>query len=183
MSMSERDKRTVKIGGAIVVAALVLKFGVLPAFDGWMAAREKVRGYETRLVGLQTMIDERALSMMMLKQKYGDAVEKSLLSEEETRIVFPQAVQQALRSGGMGVQSIQVPSVRRVRELTGVSMVTVRVEGSCPGNALPRVLSALAACERWAIIDRFEVSMAEPGNRGSWKVRLTLSTPALAGAK
>jgi len=183
MNMSERDKRTVKIGGAVLLAALVLKFGVMPMVNAWQAARDKVDAYQASLVSLQTTLDQRAMAMQVLRQKYGEAVDEDLLSEEHTRVVFPQAVQQALRQGGLNVTNVQVPSVRRVRELPGVSMVTVRVEGTCEGGAMPRVLASLAACERWTIVDRFETSMAQPGNRQSWNVRLTLSSPAQASAQ
>ena len=191
--MTPSEKRTVLIGLAVVGAAVLLRGGLQPAVAAWREARTAVANHEKQLDTLDTQLDRRDARLRRLRQKYGPAIETKLLPVSEVRVRFPQAVQETLKQGGMSVASVALQGVRRQREVPGVSMVSLRVEGTVGGESLPKVLAALRGCEVLALIEdaRIEKGGGKGGGRGrrsrggdggngqSFELSLMLVTPAL----
>ncbi|MCC6682024.1 MAG: hypothetical protein IT445_14075 [Phycisphaeraceae bacterium] len=178
--MNDRDRRALRIGLLVVAAALLWRFAAWPAMQHWRDARAAVAAYDQQLTSLEQRLADRDAAASRLRQRYGDAIEKPLLSLDETRVLFPQAVQEALRQSGMNVERLELQNVRRLRQSPQVSMISLRVEGSCEGSALPRVLASLRQSQRLTVVDRYETTMANEGDRRNWTVRMILSTAAIS---
>ena len=66
-------------------------------------------------------------------------------------------------------------------KVDGVSLVGVRVDASCDPGALPAVLDALRTCPEFpVIVESAGITMAKSGDRGGWKLTLSLATPAIS---
>ncbi len=180
--MTPREKRTVLLGLGVIAAALLLRGGLGPVYGTWRDARAAVSQHDEQLDTLESRLDRRDQRLRRLRAKYGPAVDAELVPVSEARMRFPDAAQQALQKGGLGVSSVALQGVRRSRELPGVSLVTLRVEGSVKGQQLPHVFAQLRGCTMLALIDDARLEKSQNGNEQQFAVSLVLSTPALTEA-
>ncbi len=179
MSMSSRDRRAVLIGSVLLGVALLLRFVLLPSYEQWREMREAVVAHEAMLSDVERRLDRRDAMITRLLGKYGDAIEKELLDVDAVRVAFPASIQKALKQSGVNVQSIDVQAVRRVRSVSGVSMISLRVQATCEPNAVGKMIEKLTHTEQITVIERLDVTMEKSGQRNKWAVGLVVATPAL----
>ena len=180
MALSERDRRAVRIGGGLIVAAVLLRFVIQPALGAWSDARTAVADQSRQVEQLEAQLNQRDASQRRLAQKYGPGAEAALSSAETVSVDLPREARLALSAAGMGVRTVDLQGVRKLREpgLTGTVMLTVRVEGSCSGDALPRVLSALRNAPMLILLDDARLEKTEERGQTSWNLNLMLTAPA-----
>ncbi len=179
--MTTREKRTVFIGLGVVVVAVLLNLVLRPGLDAWQAARGTIAQHELQLENLEGQLADRDIKRRQLAQKYGPAVSKPLVTVSEARVAFPEAVQNALKRGGLGVSTVTLQNVRRVREVPGVSLVSLRVEGGTQGKQLADVLASLRASEVLALVEDLRIERGDGGgpDGAPYTLSFVLSTPAL----
>lgn len=184
--MTQRERRTITIGLGVIVLAALLNFGLGPFFASWQDARETVRTHHDRMSSLQTLLARRDVKQSQLEQKFGGAVGRELLTVSEARVAFPEAVQATLGAGGMSLSTVSLQGVRTLREVSGVSMVSLRIDGSVAGARLPDAFAALRASELLALVEEVRLDKGRDRGRGegpSYEVTLVLATPALTEAR
>ncbi len=180
--MTPRERRTISIGLGVVVVAVTLNLLVRPVFASWQEARTALADHDRRLESLELRLDRRDTKQRQLAQKHGPAVGQPLPSVAVARVKFPETVQAVLNSGGMSVSSMSLQGVRRMREVAGVSLVTLRVDGETSGARLADVLAALRGSELLALVEDVRLEKGGDNGRGegpSYQMTLVLATPAL----
>ena len=183
MALTQRDRRAVLIGLALLGLALLGRFVVMPAYGHWRDVRAAAVAQDEQLTQIERTLNRRDAVFDRLRSKYGDAVDAELLDVDQTRVVFPKAIEQALQQSGVAVQSIDLQAVRRVRQVSGVSMVSLRVRATCKPTAISKLLKALRETDRITVVERLDLTMANPGRRDQWTVGLVVATPALEGTR
>lgn len=179
MPMSPQDRRAVLFGAAVIALGLLAKFAVMPAAAHWSGLRTVAAQGEARLADIQHKLDRRDAILARQRQRFGPGVEQPIESVQEVWVSFPQAVQQALSKAGLKIESVELQGVRKLRKVPGVSLVSLRVRGTCGPDALPKVLASLQSAKQLIIVDRFDISMVKTGARDKWSVTLMVSTPAI----
>lgn len=179
MTMSSRDRRALLIGAGVVLAAVVYRVALSPAVAVWSEARQAVIDHESVIDRVDVQIDRREAIHARLRERFGPAIDRPLPMLEDVQVAFPKVVRDAMGKGGAQPGSVDIQGVRKLRDVPGVSLVTLRVNAVCDANAIPAVLDGLRTADRIVIIDAIELSMAQPGNRSKWTMTLQLSTPAL----
>jgi len=181
MALTARDRRAVWIGSAVIGLGLILRTVVMPAAAHWGDLRAVVSEGESRMAAIEQKLERRDAVVMRQRARFGPGVENPLLPVQRVQISFPQSVQKALGQGGLGVLSVEFQGVRKLREAPGVVMVLLRVRCAGGPDALPQALAAIQNAEQLIIVDRFDLTMTQPDDRGNWSVNMLLSTPALEG--
>ena len=175
--MNAREKRVVVAGGALVLVAVVWRGGLGEGVAAWGQARERLSAESARLEDLGRRAEQRDAVAGRLRQRLGPAADAPLPGVVVAQASFPAQARGALGDAGLEVGSVSVQGVQRVRELPGVSLVRVRVEGTAGGDAVPAVLAATRSLPRVTRVE--ELQLAKEDDR--WSVRMVLSTPARRG--
>ena len=176
--MNAREKRVVLAGGLLVVAAVAWAGGAGDAAARWGEARERLAAEADRVAELGERARRRDAVAGRLRQRLGPAAAAPLPTVVEAQADFPTAVREALGGAGLGVASVSVQGVQRVRELPGVSLVRVLVEGSAEGGSVPAVLAGTRSLPRVTRVEEVVLTQED----GGWSTRMTLSTPARRSA-
>jgi hypothetical protein len=88
-------------------------------------------------------------------------------------------VQARLEAGGVAPKSLEIQGVRRLREVRGVALVSLRAQIVCEPAQLPKLLATLRQGEFPTLVDSADIRMERARQRQKWEVSITLSTPAL----
>ena len=179
MAMNDRDRRALLWGGALVAAAVLYRVVLSPAVDRWGEARAEGALYTQRLEQAENKLERRDVLFDRLADRFGPAVTQPLQPLEQVRVAFPQAVQAALGRAGVQPQQVEVQGVRRLRGVTGVSTLSLRIQANVGDASIARLFNELRNCGHTVVIDSVNLSMAQPGQRQQWQLMLSLSTPAL----
>ncbi len=179
MAMNDRDKRALRIGGVLVGVAVLYRLVLSPMLAGWAEARAEGAMYTTRIIQFEDKLDRREDLRKRLRERYGSAIDRPLLSIDELRVAFPRSVQDALSRASIEITQVEVQGVRRLRNVSGVSSFALRVRGTCNDRAIPAMLNELRKADQVVVIDSLDLTMSAPGRRDQWQLVLTLSTPGL----
>ena len=177
MSLSERDRRAIKLGIIGVLIVLILNGVVLPQIDKWRTARGQIRTDTVKLAGLHSQWERLNGLRARLEPVYGSAVALPLEEIERTRVNLHETVQKILKSGGIGVRHTRPHPVRPIREIAGVVSVAIELEGNCETPQLIKCLDAMRQSESLIIIDSIDLTNS-PQKPGKLTVKLVLSTLA-----
>ncbi|MEM1026616.1 MAG: hypothetical protein AAGJ38_00870 [Planctomycetota bacterium] len=184
--MTQRERRTVTIGLGVIVLAVLLNFGFGPVFASWQDARDMARDHRDRMSSLETMLDRRDVKQSQLELRFGKGVGRDLPTVSEARVAFPEVVQKTLGASGMELSTVSLQGVRAVREVAGVSMVSLRVDGTVAGAQLPDTLAALRGGELLTLVEEVRMDKGRDRGRGdgpSYELTLVLATPVLTEAR
>lgn len=175
--MNQRERRVVFLGGALVIGAVAWRGGLGQAVAEWGDARARLAAESDRVADLEQQAQRRDAIGLRLQQRFGPAATRPLGAVVEVQADFPAAVREALGGAGLKVASVSVQGVQRVREVSGVSLVRVLVEGTAEGHAVPAVLAGTRSLPRVTRLE--EVRLTRNGD--NWSLRMVLSTPARRG--
>lgn len=181
--MSDRDRRALVWGAVLIGVAVLYRVGLSPATDRWGEARASAGAQSAMVEQFEDKLEKRDEVRERLEARFGPGVHAPLRSMDEARVVFPKAVQEAIGRAGASAKQIEVQGSRRVRELPGVEMLSLRVQVECEPPAIPNVFKELAAAELPVVVESVNLSMPQRGQRQQWQATLVVSTPALAEAK
>ena len=179
MALNPRDRRALLWGGGLLAAAALYQLALSPVLATWSEARAEGAANLERLTQIEDKLERRTQLHDRLTQRFGPAVVEPLQSLEDVRVSFPKAVQDALGRAGVQPQQVEVQGVRRLRGVTGVSTLSLRIQANVGDASIARLFNELRNCGHTVVIDSVNLSMAQPGQRQQWQLMLSLSTPAL----
>jgi len=138
--MTDRDRRTIRLGGIVLAAYLVLFFG----FQAWKFAERRRSEYQ-RLVreaaawnDRLAVYDEKARMARDLMEKF--RMDPGRLSRTSLVAQASAAIQQAAMQGGVQLGPVrETPSRTEGKELTGIQL-----EGMGPAPSVLRFLETLS---------------------------------------
>ncbi len=166
---------------ALVGAALLYRLVFSPVLGAWVQSRQAVEVGSVMLERLEEKIERRDAIRARLEQRFGPSVHRPLQTVDEARVAFPASAQEAIQRSGASATQVEVQGVRRVRDLPGVSMLSIRVRVMCEASALPAMLKELNYTDFAVVVESMQLTMANPGQRDQWQAVMVLSTPALGG--
>jgi len=181
--MSSQDRRAIFWGAAFIGLAVLYRLVLSPVVDQWREGRASAEAQLVMIEQFENKLEKRSEIRTRLAQRFGPGVHDPLRTADEARIAFPRYVQEAIRRGVASAQKIEVQGVRRVRDVPGVALLSLRAEVYCEPESIPRFLKELGAAEVPVIIESIGLSMRQQGQRGKWRATLLLSTPTLAEEK
>lgn len=182
MSMTERDRRTLWIGGTVLALLLGCYLLVLPMLGQWRTARQEIQEAQVQLQLLAAPLSQAVQQERRLSSYFGDAANKPLptVSDLDGFIV---TVESVLSAGRVKAQRIRPLATTAIRELPGVSRVAVQVEAEAiEADALAQCLAELQKAEPMILVERVTAT-AVSGGQGKLNVALVLATLARTEAE
>ena len=177
MKLTDRDRRAMTVGGICLVALLIVRFAVMPWVDQWSAARDRAASLRVELSKLNDQSNDLQMLSRMLDKAYGEAPGKPLEDVENTQIAFNKSVQEMLKAGGIGFQSIKEQNPRPIKKIPNTWWVSVEVDGKGKVDQLAKCLAAIRKTEQLIVVDRITAKndQKKPGNLS---LKLVLGTLA-----
>lgn len=181
--MSPRDRRAMLVGGVLIGVAVAYRLVLSPVVDRWGEARQSIAAQSSLVAQFEEKLEKRDDIRGRLEKRFGPGVNQPLKSIDEAQVAFPRSVQQAIERGGGQATQVEVQGSRRVRDLSGVEMLSLRVQVNCEPDAIPKMFAELAKAEMPVVVESVNLSMPQRGQRQQWRATLVVSTPTLAGSK
>ena len=177
MTITERDRRTLIVGGIILAVMLVTYFGVIPFAGSWAEARQLIAAARAEL----TLHEHRTISQSVrharLAEHFGRGVDAPLPSLDEARLSLVNDVEAALKAANVEIENVAPQPGRPLRDAGHITRLAVSVDTTCDLADLARALARLEAAERLILVERINASAVE--NRpGRVSASLTLATLA-----
>ncbi len=179
MPMTTRDRRAVVVCLVVVAAAAGYRLGLAPAVARWQGARASVGAAEAQIDTVENRLDRLDGVERRLEARYGPGVGRPLSTVEALRVAFPEAVRGAVEAAGAEPRQVEVQGVRKLRDVPGVSSLSLRVRAVAENDAVPELLRQLAAGPYPTVVESLNLTMDEPGGRDKWEAVLVVSTPGL----
>lgn len=179
--MSPRDRRAVLWGAILIGLAVLYRVGLSPLVDQWSEARATAASQSAMLAQFEDRLEKRSDIRDRLEKRYGPGVHRSLHTVDEAQVAFPRSVQQAISRGGAQAKRVEVQGLRRMRDLPGVELLSLRVQVVCEPHAIPGMLKELSQADIPVVIESVNLSMPQRGQRQQWEATLVVSTPTLSG--
>ena len=177
MTMTERDKRTLIVGGAALAVMLATYFGVIPFTQSWAEARQRIASAEVELRLHEQRSVSQAAQHARLAQHFGAGVGSPLPSLDAARLNLVNDVEAALKAANVNIEHVVPQPGRPLRDADNLTRLAVRVDATCNLVDLARALARLEAADRLIIVDRVHATAVE--NRpGQVNASLTLTTLA-----
>ncbi|MEM1027834.1 MAG: hypothetical protein AAGJ38_07100 [Planctomycetota bacterium] len=179
--MSSRDRRALLLGAVLIGLAVLYRVGLSPVMGQWSEARATAASQSAMLAQYEERLEKRADVRKRIEPRYGPGVHRALVTVDEAQVAFPRSVQQAIRRGGAEVKQVEVQGLRRVREMPGIEMLSLRVQVVCEPNSIPRMFRELAGADIPVVIESVNLSMSQRNQRRKWDAALVVSTPTRSG--
>jgi hypothetical protein len=168
-TMTNREKRTVRLGAAGIALYLVLYGG----FEGWKFFQAKHREYQqlvTEAPGLKKELQPYEDKVLVAKKLMEDfRLDPAKLTSATVMAEASAAIQQAAQSGGVGLGSIRESPGRTSAKELG----SMQLEGGGPLPAVMGLLHRLSRLGYPLILDSVQIS-PEVQRPGMVKVSLTV---------
>jgi hypothetical protein len=168
MTLTEKDKRTIRVGGIALAIYLVLFFG----FRSWKNLEKTRSEYQqlVRKVEREQLETRRQENEILLFEKLSDSyqLDPRKLSNETLVAEASAAIQNAARQGGFALTS-----VRETQRATGRELSTLQLDGMGPLPAALNLLHTLQTLGYPIVIDSLQVTQ-EASKPGMLKVNLIL---------
>jgi hypothetical protein len=162
MNISDRDRRTLKLGGTALAAYLVLFYGLV----GWKALENKRTEYQALQREAQAMeqrLEPFETKLLLIEKLRGTSgVDPSKLTRETVVALASADIQKVVKSSGLKLGSIrESPGSATARELAAM-----RMEAVGPVKSVVGLIHQLETIGYPLIIDSVEISMdkRKPGN-------------------
>lgn len=177
MNLSNRDRRAVLLGAALLAALGLAQWIVLPWIADWRDARSRITAARFELTELETQVRRLVTQRRRLREALGPAVGKPLPSADEARVRFVQIAERIMAAGGIKTSGVRPQPARPLQDVEGVSLVTLRAEGVGRSDRLAACLAAVHELDEWILIDQISVT-EQRGRPGQVAVSLVLAAPA-----
>jgi hypothetical protein len=161
--MNSRDRRAIIGGGAILVSLGVIWFALIPWLDSWGAARRDIALSRQRMAELQRQVQSLAALDRPLAVVYGDAVTKPLPSFQDARTALVKNVLDLYGRAGIQLGSLTPQAPRVLREVPGVTRLTVQAQGMAQSPQLVQLMAAARSSAGLLMLDRIEVTTSPQG--------------------
>jgi type II secretory pathway component PulM len=177
MTLSPRDRRALLLGAGVLAAICLVRFVIVPFWEGWGQARQEASDCRSQIADLEKRALRLANMQEMAESVYGPSAAKALRGTEAGRIAFTKAVQDALRAGGIKFESLTPRPDRAAERASDVRFVPLQVRGKC---SLPQLAKCLAGMRKAAmpiIVDQIRVT-SDPKKPGNLDLTMVVSTLA-----
>ena len=169
MNISEKDKRTIRIGGIVLAIYLVFFFG----FRGWKKLEKSYTDFQqlARKVEREQLDTRRQENEILLFEKLSDAykLDPRKLPKETLVAEASAAIQNAARQGGFQLGSVRETAGRG----TGRELSTLQLDGSGPLPAALGLIHTVQTLGYPIVIDSLQLAQ-EASKPGMLKVNLIL---------
>ncbi|MEM7624205.1 MAG: hypothetical protein AAF333_01110 [Planctomycetota bacterium] len=176
--MSPRDRRALILGGLFIAVAVLYRVVLSPVMGQWGEARAAAEARSTMVERFEEQLERRDKIRGRLEPRFGLGVHDALRTVDEARVAFPRSVQEAIGRGGATAKQVEVQGVRRLRDVPGVDLLSLRVQVDCQAPVIPQLFSELCRADVPVIVESVSLVMPQPGQRQNWQANLVLSTPA-----
>ena len=176
MNLTPRDRRAILLGAATLAVVLGVYFVVMPIFASWQDARARIVAAQAELSELETDAKRRASQRRRLMALIGPGVVEPPMLVPEAELQFVETVEEAVQASGLNVSSVRPQSVRRTRDLQGMSLVGVGLEAKCKPQQLVDCLTKLHGLDQLILVERLNTNNTD--GKGSLEVSMVLTTIA-----
>lgn len=181
--LTQRDRRVLLVGAVVLGAIVLVKFAAMPWLDHWSAVRDQIKTQKAMLTQLNRQFQRLDAAHALLQRDYGPALQEPLQDVEETSIRFNKTVQDVLQAGGIQAETIAVQSVRPLRDVPGVALVSFQIRGKCQIASLAKALHQMRTSEQLIIVDQINARPPDKNKPAELEITLILSTPALEDSR
>lgn len=180
MTLSDKDKRAIRIGAIALGIILVARFLLIPWMDSWFDARRRIATADEQLERLQKPI-RRALGLQKhLERLYGPGVNRPCQDIEAAKLSLMKVAGQLAKFGGMQPSSNVPQRGRSLANVPGVEIVLLQIRGKCDFPQFSKTLAALMKSETLVFVERLSLTNDQK-KPGQLDVTLVLATLAERG--
>ena len=165
MNTADRNRRAIRMGLIVLICLAIGQFIVLPWLDHWRDARHRITGAREELKELEAQVRRVWAHRKGLDDALGPAATKPLPNAEEAQVRAIKAAGQVLQMSGMQVISVRPSPLRPLREVPGVAVASIQVEGQGMFMQIPQCLAALRDAEPLLLVEKLTIgpSQRQPG--------------------
>jgi len=171
--LSERDKRTLKLGGVGVVSILAYAFVIGPWIDDWLLTRSALKTERIKLDSIAPKSD-------------GSAAKQAGLISVVPKFEMPQAenvqgplfrgkFNEQLKKAGINVTSLQFLRSTRPKQASGYNTLRLQCRGRCKFNQMLDLLAGLNDNPYMVGVEGLQVK-CDTKKREQMDIVLTVST-------
>jgi hypothetical protein len=165
-------------GAALLAVLIGTRFVLWPAVSMWRESRTAAMQAQDDFDRLKTSMTRLDHQKRSLSGIFGPAVAGPIESLQLVQVRMAKRIEQSMSQAGVGIANISPQPVERLRELPGMSIVRMRVEGTCRFEQLAQCLAHFAKAEQLILVDRLSAQGVE-GKPGELKLSLVLSSLAV----
>ena len=177
MNLPTRDQRAILIGAAALALILGLRFIAVPIAQTWQGARARISRAQTELESLKAQIADLQTQHRQLAPVFGPSVSERPPSAQDARVRFVKTVVEPLESAGLDVPSTRTQPLRRLREVSGVGLVTIQVRAVGDLPKLAETLGAMRQTDQLILVESLSASTDEE-DPGDLEISMVLATTA-----
>lgn len=184
MKLSQRDKRTVMLGAAVLAGIVLVRLTFVPWLEGWMDARDRSAAARGELNDLQRHVSKMLGQRGRLEPIYGAGVARPLEDIQTARASLFQAAQDVLKANGFSPSDYAPQPPRPVKQVPRAVLVSLQVRGQCQLPQLASCLARLRDARTLVIVDRVSAvgNEKQPGQLEVTMVLTTLADEGRAGS-
>jgi len=177
--LSQRDKRTLLLGGAAVVVIVCWSLG-LPWLRDWRGARGLLKAARQQLKLIAPGDDEKAAKAVEELARTVPVFEMPV-SDSPSRGHVPQSVlfrdrfSQQLQKAGVKVKTLEYTGTRSVKRVAGYRLLRLECKGQCEVNQAFDLLAGLNENPYLVGIEDIQMK-CDPKNRQNVELTLIVST-------
>jgi len=172
MQMTERDKRTIKIGAAAATAIIITFTVILPWFEDWKQIRIELRKQKEMLKPLMEG-DRHSAKYEGILSCVPVFAEPAEMDKQKT--LFRESINKILKQTGIAYTSIRVlPSVGKA-DSSGCQRLFVQCKARGNYRQLVDFLSKLYSNPYYVAVEELNIK-ANPQKRGLLDLQITIST-------
>lgn len=177
MNPADRNRRAIYAGLVVLACLAAGQFVVLPWLDHWSGARARIAAARAELTTLETQVRRVTGQRKRLDDVLGPSVGKPLPNAEEAQVRAIKAAGQTLQMSGMQAISVRPSPLRALREVPGVAVASIQVEGQGMFMQIPQCLAAIRNAEPLLLVEKLSIgpSQRQPGYMA---LTLVLGAPA-----
>jgi len=178
MNMTDRDRRAIYLGVGVVTALALVQFALLPWVASWRDARQRITTARTQLLELEVQVSRISGLRRRVEDVLGPAAGRPLPMLKDAQVRSVKAAEQLLQTGGVQVTSVRPQAVQPLRDLPGISMAVLQVDGQAQFMQVPACLASIGSAEMLLLVEKLTLAPS-PQQPGMMAVTLVLAAPAL----
>ena len=172
LKLSQKDKKTIKLGGVGLVAVIVIVFG-LQGFDRWKLARDALSNLENKLDTLNISKDRNAVEK--LRRQVPDF--NMPIGKEEQRFRFRDSIEVQLRAAGINSGPL-LEQTSGKSLVPGYDLLRWKSTGACSFSQLLNLLASMKENPYLVGVEELRIKVTTPQQQRGVTTR---STTASAG--
>ena len=174
-TISERDKKILKIGGIAVVIILLWFAVASPWLDDWARVRNELTAERAKLAKLSGLTEDKA-SAAKLDGLFSKVPVFEMPQKKELQgPLFRDKVNEQLKKSGIKVTSLILQKEMTVKTIPGYKVCPLHCEGKCNFNQVLDLLASLNENPYLLGIDELRLT-TDPKDKKNMELKLVVST-------